>query len=727
MEVEATPGHQTQTSRAVSSVPRHGSAPIQAVSHTPRPKAADLHKTVNTPAEVATRNPVLIPAAPKLPDSQHPPPKTPQIPWDLYGLTEEWAESQTGDMAATYHPARQQAPQLTPGTSPQNRFSSWPSGSGHSELVLVAESASPPTRKRPRTKRRTTQADPHDKVMSEDYIPLSTSSPHRNPERASQKPHPRRLPVAVTSSKPPEIPKAEEADIFPRPLPEEPTSDPTPSPTVSEPLSLKEEEEETTREAHLEIWNLGSNPTPRHAIRHTPARPGTVCCETCFRDELARWTRMRDGVVGVLKLLGGEAALREVRVLMEEVEDCHRDRGESKDWGVPHLNEYPADVVGLVLLRVMVERPTSGLTPRQRDEAERLLEALRRDVGVGLKSFDALTTVCKARLVCWRLEGQEQPSGEDRWWWEFDDSLQAANHLLSRARHPPSLFVSALSRKAFDTAVAALSAREIITTQARCNTPTSHQTATTTFTQLERTLGLPTPSNLFLRTTGDKLALARRQTLARLTSSAQPFFSSTTAAAGATSSINNANHNTKKRPHPSSPSTSPPPSKRPKPATTTQAHNNTHAHPARADILPCIHCSHSAASHRHLLRTTTAHPTRLNHTAPKPKQDWLRSLKHEPEREMQVVDLLPPPGHGERGSVVRVMVDGTGGGMRIVVVEMRGIFEVVFGGADGRFGRFVIGAGHHDWEGGGRVLGVARPVGRWERWRGGKLEGWREV
>ena len=733
-EVEATPNHQTQMSITVSSVSSSGSTPAKDVSHSRRPKAADSDKTVNTSVEAATRSPVSIPAGPKPPNSRHAlfdgPPKTPEIPWDEYGLTLAWAELQTLDMRAAYHPARQGAPQRTPGISPQNRFSPWPSDSGDSELVLAPQSAPSPTRKRPKTKRR--EIDSHDKEMSEAYIPLSPSFPPWDPNEASPRLPSQRGPAVAARSKPSEFSEAEAALIFPHPLPEEPTVNPTPPPTITDPLSLSGAEAETASGANPGIWNLGSNPTPRHAVRHTPARPGTVCCETCFRDELARWTRMRDGVVGLLKLLGGQPALREVRVLAEEVEGCHKDSGESKDWGVPHLNEYPADVVGLVLLRVMAERPTSGLAPRQRDEADKLLEGLRRDVGVGLKSFDALTTVCKARLVCWRVEGREQPSrqgGDDRWWWDFDDSLQAADHRFSTTRYPPSLFASTLSRKSFEMAVAALSASEAITAQAGDNMPTSHQTSTTTFAQLERALGLPTPNNLFLKTTGDMLALARRQTLANLTPSTQPPSSSiaTTTTAGASTSTTNTNHNsTNKRPDPSSPSTSPPPAKRHKPNTTTPA----------TTILPCIHCSHSTASHQHILRaTTTTHATKQPPQQPRTRpchpdkliqteRDRLHFLAEESGRALQVVEICPP-GHEEWRDVVSVMVDGTGGGMRIVVVAMRGVFEVVFGGADGRFGRFphegLLGHTH------GGVVGVARPVGRWERWRGGRLEGWREV
>ncbi len=684
--------------------------PNPAVSGRRRPRAFDFYDTADSPG--AAKSPGPRPATPKSLADQHDPsdlpPNTPKIPWELYGITDA---DESAQPASQYRPspsssARKGPPEpIITNSSPRTGLSI--------DRGSVSPAQPPPAAPPPR--RATTKArdtDPHDRAMAEDYIPLSPGplpsipklpKPSKTKKKPSRKPRPLPIDASIFQDHPHRHPEEAEDDdnneeeaFLPSDLP----------PPTSPPHATQEES------ADPGIWNLGSNPSPHHhsSLHAAPAvRPGSVFCEPCFRDELARWVRLRDAVVGVLRLLGGERALAELRVLSQEVEAA--ENGERKGL----LGRCEIEVVGAVLLSVMVGRLGQG----KREEAERLVDGLRRDAGVGVRSLEALATVCKERLVRWRIARREEGRGEDGWWWQFDDTLlQAAERQLSAT---PSLFGNTLETKAREIPDATFTAREAATAQTRRPDKTPGPKPPT-LAQLERILGLSTPTNLFLKLTGDKLALAKQsfpsQSPSEDTSPTTP------------SPLLNTN---KKRPLPLSISSSPPPpTERLKSTSSTTSHYSS-------SILPCIHCSESTASHNHWARHNNNNNNNNSKSTPwlqpllwtfgytlsealqvRHVEDWLAIVRA--QKEVEVVDVLSSGGGQAEGGgeVVKVLVDGAGGRVRVVVVEMRAVWEAVLGE-----GRFVGGDGDGRKGRGEEVLGRARAVGRWERWRDGRLEGWR--
>lgn len=274
--------------------------------------------------------------------------------------------------------------------------------------------------------------------------------------------------------------------------------------------------------------------------------------------------------------------------------------------------------------------------------------------------------------------------------------------------------------------------------------------------QLEQTLGMTVPSNLFFASIGSKLAQARQS----LQSSSG-----------------------KKRLHDSNDSTPTLPAKRHKPNNATP-NNKAEYQPTipqtiRVDAisLPCTYCSESDASRahaaRHLTTTTTASTKNNPHkpwtnalewafhlppdaaTRVRKAEDWFHLLAT--SRNVAVVEVLREQQHqqnqhqpgsggpeaGKRGGeeeggeggggrvILKFMVDVTGGRTRVVLMEMRGVFEVISsrrdgccrrgGGARARFAEWLrpspVGSSGN----------AVRSVGRWEDWRGGKLVGYRLV
>ncbi|KAK3299551.1 uncharacterized protein B0H64DRAFT_415827 [Chaetomium fimeti] len=687
--------------------------------------------------------------------------------------------------------------------------------------------------------------------MDADYIPLGPGPMPKIPKLPkAPKKRPKKQrppPLAQETPEPDRFVDPAFADT-PYPFaspPDEPSAVPPPLP-VSPPSPLVDH----APEADPGIWDLGTDTPPQHAVRRAPARPGNVYCETCFRDDLARWLRIRDGVVRVLHLLGGDTALYELRALSLEAEEAElclteeyqgsrlsgsglrsppppayisssseseseeegpnkgsvaakkiivmSDHGQS--WEAPHFNEYPSDIVGLVLLRILAERPTSGLQQAQREEVNQLLEELRQDVGVGPRFFQAMTTVGKSMVVRWRTKGlpKDSPGQQNNrgkighWWWEFDAALQTAHEeVVSVETHLPSLFVSTLAAKARDASLGVLAAKEAATAQKHEDShhdDTRRQAAP--FAELEKAFGMAIPSNVFLKSVGNKLALAKQQLEQHTTE--QP-----------TTTTSKQKRNADPDPHSPTPS---PKRRKPNPSTSPTLPTSTSTSPPPpppppsetppAIPLPCTYCSESTASHRHRARharpwgadsaidldrrpitsTTATQPwtrplawafPRLPPPAAariRTAEDWLRLVAG--SRRVRVGEVLPPlggdgeggedggnggdggDGDGSRGgeAVVRFMVDGTGGKTRVVLVRVRGVFEVLLGlgggvGAGGRQGG-GFGGGRGRGSGSqvrfapapvmvrettGAVMGAARSVGMWENWRGGRLEGSRFV
>ncbi|KAG7284773.1 hypothetical protein NEMBOFW57_009385 [Staphylotrichum longicolle] len=309
---------QAQPSITVASASHPSSVPTKAASRSRRPKAPDFYEIVDTSSEPNSES-SSEPASESTPLPIDRPQLTPKVPWNLYGITDTASpnaipEPATETKRNNPRPAKGETKSAEQGISHRN-LSDLPLSRKETRRTAAAEYILIPDWPDPDL-----SLDPHDKLMSEDYIPLSPDAiPHGLQPRRGPKAKPRkqRLPPLSTSTtdapRPTDAPKDSDTP--------EAAGTPFPSPT-SPPLDVQQ-----PPEADPAIWNLGTNPSPVHAIRTTPVCPGTVYCEACFRDEMARWTRIRDRVVRVLHLLGGDEALRELRVLGWEAEEAGKRAG----------------------------------------------------------------------------------------------------------------------------------------------------------------------------------------------------------------------------------------------------------------------------------------------------------------------------------------------------------------------------------------------------------------
>lgn len=754
----------------------------KAGSRSRRPRAADFYVVPDTPAgDADAASTAIMPGYTSASQAPTSPPMRPQLPWESLGIPDTPVES--------------------------------------SDRLVTR------TRKKKADHGQSHESDPHDKEMDEDYVPAGPGPLPRIPKlpKGVKKGPRKQRPAALgpNDAKTPIIhpDAADTPSCFPpEPQPRPALLPPPPSALAANHVS----------EADPGIWNLGTNPAPRHSVHHAPARQGNIYCETCFRDDLARWARTRDSVIQALHLLGGDAALQELRTLFREVEDAERhdnryvhlpsrpQRRRSKmqfkspppseymssssddadDEGVEsqrgmgraqitkrkkrtgrglrgvvaentivmselmhtsatsRFSECSVDITGLVLLHVMAGRPTARLGRDNRNQLKKLLDGVRQDLGVGPKHLDALTTLCKDMLVRWRTAGlaamnPQTPRGGDgedeRWWWQFDETLQHAHLLLSTASaYTPSFFATTLAKRAADAAHTALEAQEAATAPAQGSGSDGQTTGG--LAQLEQALGMTVPSNVFLASIGSKLAQARQSLQS---------------------------DSGKKRLHDSDDATPTLPAKRRKPNNTTTT-NKAEYQPTiplatRADAipLPCTYCSESDASRAYTAHHTTASTTKNNphkpwtnalewafHLPPdaatrvRKAEDWFHLLAT--SRNVEVVEVLGEhqqrqqqrqPGEGgsggggggggERGrAILKFMMDVAGGRTRVVLVEMRGVFEVISsrsggyrrsGGARVRFAEWLLPSPVGD------SGNAARSVGRWEDWRGGKLVGYRLV
>ncbi|AEO58500.1 hypothetical protein MYCTH_2305858, partial [Thermothelomyces thermophilus ATCC 42464] len=676
--------------------------------------------------------------------------------------------------------------------------------------------------------------------MDEDYIPTGPGPMPKVPKllKGSKKRPKKRHPPPVATDAAPGLftlldPAFANSSYHISPGSETGPAQPPPPPPPPAP--------DHTPEADPRIWDLGIDPPPLYySIHRAPARPGNVYCEACFRDEVARWVRVRDGVVRILHLLGGGAALRELRRLSSEAEQAEQHATEAylekrsasrarlrspppaasgclhrhgpgsegqggehggdgnacaaaggsvtakkmiimahsgRSWEAPHFSEYMSEVVGIVLLRILAERPTAGLAETQKGEVHKLLEGLRQEVGIEPRFFDAMTTACRGMLVQWRMAvtippDESHPSGvdaESRWWWEFDNALQDASDKVQLSTHMPSLFASTLATKARDAAIATLTGREAATAQNQITVLENDLQPRPSLAQMERILGMSTPRSLFLRSISDKLAAAKR----RLEQQQRSAPSQAAAAAPDTGSGSGL---------PSDDALLPPAKRR--------KLSNGHAPPRDPEEpapLACIYCSESDASRRYTARRASSYydgdaagqarpwTKTLRWAFPglspgaaarvRRAEDWFRLVAS--SRPVEVVDIFGWGHHrGGEGSgprweeqgllqhhevenkkgeedgeeeegVIEFMMDVTGARTRVVLVRMKGVFEILLGGRDGSSGGLAGGGG------GGRgsrvrfapppvlvcdtgvVVEACRTVGRWEDWRAGELKGFR--
>jgi hypothetical protein len=814
-----------------------------------------------------------------------PPLKTPPIPWDLYDISDNPVD-----------PTHQSKPKAMAGNAGQKgkgkstrkaKVPAKPTGGisrQHAPNPLVRDAASvpqdqdvlPPLIVEPKDPDGEEETDPHDREMDEDYIPIGPGPMPRVPKLLKG---PRKRPTKRRSSP---LVRGDTAEVTvlsdaEETLPKESVPVPPPPPPPAAPPSRP------VAEANPDIWNVDPQTIAKRERRAFPARPGSVYCEVCFRDEVARWVRFRHSVVKILRLLGGDSALQEMCDLWQEVEGAEKDviheqvmqqsgsssrkrlksppppervptttpGPESEDEGdrpvgkggkpgqappergrisakkfiivsdhgppttAPHFQEYPSDVVGLVLLRVLAERPRANLNQAQREEAESLLASSRQEIGMDLKLFDNLTSYCKWVLVHGRttkpegdVSGQPDPA---RWWWEFDDALQLAYQRLPTAPQLPSFFAETLARKARDAANARLTAMEGAT--ARHGAPL--QRGTERLAQIEQALGMGMPDSLFLKLVGDRIAQAKSDLLEN---SAQKIMNKNNKRPGPPEDADALRPPKRHKPnnHPSVrksvtsqtrntsiPSQIPPPPPPPPPIDNKKdKEEGTKRKPLMH--LPCQNCAESLAFHHRWRRHPYYSATYYDYDYDDESDDnkpWIKPLMWifgldgeaaaarvrtvdefvalvagEPGRRVRMLSLPFPGsvsrsgggsgsggGGGDTGTatgdetrpeskmtgqgqkevpvMMKVMVDITAGETRVVIVDMmRGVFDAL---RDGRGGKEDAGTTSSDREEGRgrsrrkvrfepgpvvmRRVRPARPVGMWERWRHGRLEGHRVI
>ncbi|GAB1318188.1 hypothetical protein MFIFM68171_08398 [Madurella fahalii] len=549
------------------------------------------------------------------------------------------------------------------------------------------------------------------------------------------------------------------------------------------------------------IWNLEGGAwgtqAKRQQARDSPARPGSVYCETCFRDDCARWIRIRDGVMLVLRLLGGDAALRELLHLAERAEESEasltyrqlmegnsgssgkslrsppppefqpsssEDETESNRKGPkgslkklmllpdadtgrgrPLFHDNPSDVIGLVLLRILAERRLVG--PGQieaKAEVNKIIDAIRQDIGLSTRQFHALVVKCKDLLTSFRDTAEVEVSKKsgsatgkgrfdpDEWWWEFDQALQDAHRQHSAGGEAGSAFATMLAKKAQEAAIGALS-RAAAASEVK------------QIMRLEKALGADVPSSQFLKEIGDELARARWTAQNRTSQASNPDSSTPQPTKGTKRAQDSTNIDADAKA-----TNKPPPAKRRKPQPTTTPQLPSAAQhidprilslPPGTTPLPCLYCAESDASNRAAARR----PFPRARDEAKPwvaALVWTFGLEAGAARRTMAEDffhLVESRGAAPAAATaaarggpggLRFLVDTTGGATRVVLVEMRGVFDAICWGPgaavlDGEEGD---GEGEGGWEPRrateGRKVKFERPVAVWEKWDGGRLEGY---
>ncbi|KAL2125664.1 hypothetical protein VTJ04DRAFT_2029 [Mycothermus thermophilus] len=522
---------------------------------------------------------------------------------------------------------------------------------------------------------------------------------------------------------------------------------------------------------------------------------GTIFCQPCFLATLTRWTQLRDKLFHALELLGGDEAVRKGCALKREVEEAERevrwglfekavysataalDRRRSSDgdsdqgeqgeeevvigWGGTgrkrkrntdmggedrgggvgkgrkkvkvdklghpqgrggkasqgtsgkpvaakkagkvrkgkgtttvvlakrlvvmaddsstkeelHFTEYPPEVVGLVLLRIVYEESRAHLTSIQADEVDNVLEQLREDIHVQSWVVQGLIRVCKDGLHRWRASKSAPPSATS---WT---SLRTGTSTTSRGPPTPGLM-----------------------------------------TRLRQALGVTRSTSEFIRSVEDRIAEADRDLEAPA-----PLVKLTT------------------------------------PLTTEKGTPDHEKDPSRSEY--ALYFVLSAAPSLEVIasndkrckngwqfqtgqdnhqggemeRLTAKQAARI-----KSCHDWVSLIASRMStREVCIredgSDAARPFGAGPEGiaglgCLLRFLVDKGNGkdGLRMVVLEMRGLFETVYsvgGDREKERGqvRYVpppVVVKQRD----GVVLGTARsPVGRWEGGEGGEFRGYRVI
>ncbi|KAL2017974.1 hypothetical protein VTK56DRAFT_1506 [Thermocarpiscus australiensis] len=840
--------------------------PNRVASRNGRPKAADFWEAPSGDAEGSTGAPLVAePEAQSVSQDTMKeaarPPVTPRIPWnELYGIPDEPGNASMVGLGITNgtraggrlesvqgetngrertRPSREKRnasrrPPYSPGTSRQHvrgftfgdpGVIAAPFPSDRNALPLSTPNAGGRRRDRSRAASSAAwlvqpevvdhehQADPHDAIMAADYIPLSPGPLPRVPKIARRRAKKRR----------PKISALEEEDSGAAGTPPPSPAGPLRQPRQSSPPRKLPRKPERVPEADPTIWDLASGVWGRQATRPPrrdwPPRQGSVYCETCFRDDCARWIRIRDGVLRALRLLGGDSALQAIRRLAERAVEAesemvyrHMMRGrpdrpktrlgspppperstssgsEDEDSDADDrsgkasvkkfvilpdaetraalrlFNGNSDDVVGLVLLQIFAETRMPILSQIDRNEVSRILETLPQEMGLSGKELDTLEAQCRGLL-----ESSRSPTQLGVDWWEFDETLQNAHRKLSKqrqGRHLPSAFATLLAKKAHVVAVAAAATAaqrdhlEDNTVPGQAGT----QDEAEELAQLEQELGLGMPSSAFLKSIGDKIAEARWAVESKVNEAEGDTASPQTTPTWRKRSHDDASVNAEDEPtsealnahaikrrrtaHPNQnvrngENARDPDQQSIDPRTLSLSRATgtaTGTSRTAAISLPCQYCAESDAVHRSRATQRAHYPRNRNRnrgtaiatgtgtgTGVTDTNPWVKPLMWafhfdvDAATRVLAEDFLHLVATS-RGAAsvevadgtIRFLVDTTGGETRIVLVEMRSVFdEALWAAAASRRRRR-------------RRVRFRMPIGVWEKWKDGELQGYKIV
>ena len=796
----ATTGRMTRSraaldkARATQPDPIIPNAANRVVSRAARPKAFDFWNspiaTSFTAAGEPKRQRQTQPSSSRTAEAGATcPPNTPRIPWDMYGI-----HDQSDRMLITQKPTGTAKVAMTRGkrnAMPEVVNEEKDEPTKHAREISRRDKHPPlPIAANVSKRRRGTyemtpeneevgdaehQLDAHDPEMDDAYIPVGPGPMPRAPRLLKGLRKRRNRPrLGKGADSAPEDVISSGGEGTPPVTPATPASSlrkkkrvPPPRSVPSQGLALPEQ----PRKAGPEIWNLERRPTIQQGKGAWPPCQGNVYCETCFRDDCARWIRIRQGVMNILHLLGGDAAVGELRWLAHQADkardeltypDMVRDpdfprealtsppppeyqpsSSESKGEeinvehsikkltlllepdGSPRFHDSSLDARGLVLLCLLVERCTPGPDQSERDETSKILEALRKDIGLSAKQLYKLEVQCKELLVSPRKTtepevGQRGARPEANWWyWEFDEALQAAHQQHSPDPQRFSSFSRILAQKAEEAAIVSIinkAAAGVLDDPLDSHDHGSGmpQQGFHKLAQLEHVVGLDTPSDIFLARIGDKIAEARRDLTPKANKPADAAISPSQQPAAPTGRKRRRGTRT-----PDAETNLLPPAKRRRlgPLGNNSNGKRQYINP-NPNPLPCLYCAESDAS--------LLHP----HPGADDTKPWVNPLMWsfnftlddamDVETAEEFFELVTA-GHGAQVQTVEVavaegggggmkfMVDVTGGETRIVLVEMRSVFEWVLGSLKG--------------DGGRRRARFEAPVGVWEKWEGGDLRG----
>ncbi len=262
-------------------------------------------------------------------------------------------------------------------------------------------------------------------------------------------------------------------------------------------ISLNTTSDDTQTRPELDtspVWTEGVPTSPPE--REWPPPEGHIYCERCFRDDCARYFRIRDVVSDVIDLLGGDRALSDLQEMArgaKEAEEQYKNSLPASAWlsggayaddnkgsktrskrkrkpppqgqqqeGESANSRYlrlslirlPSDIKLLFLLRRYLLRARSrlkaGPSRRQGQEKESVqvagefLNSLRREVGLSAHQAESLEKGYNETILGlvddWPANEALEQSGRNfrsREWWKFDETLLEAHRQLSSTSASP--------------------------------------------------------------------------------------------------------------------------------------------------------------------------------------------------------------------------------------------------------------------------------------------------